>query len=294
MAARCLAQRRFDQPWRPTPAEFLAAETDRPALPVGYLKPLIRRRALGRIRYRPYLTVGEDFDLLFRVLIAGADLVVLPEALYLYRRHSASISHRLSEDDLQGMLRAIDDLRHEMPEAMEPLSDLLEMRRRGMAQTARFAELVRRMKSRDGGGAARMVAETPGLIVPLARAAGERVGRRLQTTSAGKGCPCLELVSEAQEIPLTPHFRRLVVPAAPSGWTAARAAGLVAEAGQGDARLRVHGRAGLDALGYVPGWAMAELFPPEDGWTQGEAARIAQLPWPVTQVTERTVPDPAA
>ena len=286
-----LGAKALDRPWRPTPAEFLAAETERPALPVGYLKPLIRRRALGCIRYRPYLSIGEDFDLLFRVLTAGADLVVLPEALYLYRRHSASISHRLSEADLQGMLRAIDDLRHEMPEAMAPLSDLLEMRRQGMAQTARFAELVRRLKTRDGGGAARMVAETPNLIVPLARAAGEHVGRRLQSTGADKVYPRLELVPEAHQIPTASQFRRHDVPATPSGWTAARAAGLAAEAGQGDARLRVHGRAGLDALGYVPGWAMAELFPPEDGWTQSEAARIAQLPWPVTRLTDRTVPD---
>ena len=160
-----------------------------------------------------------------------------------------------------------------------------------MVHAARFAELVRRLKVRDGRGAVRMAVETPGLIVPLARAAGERVGRHLFSTSDAKRYQCLELVSEAQQILVAPKFRRVTVPGAPSGWTAMRAAALAAEAGPGNARLRVHGRAGLDALGYVPGWAAAELVPPAEGWTQSEAARIAALAWPVTCAKERPIPD---
>ena len=281
-----LAAKELDRPWTPTTAEFLAVETGRPAIPVGYLKPLFRRHAIGDLRYRPYLTVGEDFDLLFRVLLAGARLVVLPDALYFYRRHAASISHRLSGDDLKGMLRAIDDLCREMPEATHDLSDLLERRRQSMALAARFAALVRQLKARDGRGAARLVAQTPRLVMPLARAAGESVGRRLFPGLKTNGNPCLELVSEIRQIRPTPNFRRVAVPDTPAGWTAARAAAMAAQAGQGNARLRVIGRAGLDALGYVPGWAMAELVPPAAGWTPREAARIARLNWPTTQMTE--------
>ncbi len=280
----------LNQPWIPTTAEFLAAETRRPAIPVGYLKPLFRRRSLGNIRYRPYLKVGEDFDLLLRVLLTDAKLAILPDAYYLYRRHSASISHRLSEENARGMLRAIDDLRGDFPEATHALSGLLDQRRRMLERTARFAEIVRRLKVGQGQRAMRMIIKTPHLAVPLARAAGERIGRSLRGRPGGRGSRCLDLVPEAQDLRTTPRFTRIAVPELPSGWTAERAATLAAKAGTGSARLRVHGRAGLEALGYVPGWAKAELVPPADGWTPTEAARIAKLPWLVMNGTERSDP----
>jgi glycosyltransferase involved in cell wall biosynthesis len=71
-----------------------------PAL--GYLKPLIRT-AILREYDSPYdekLRLAEDYNLVLRLLHDGNAMRVYPLALYYYRRHSASTSHRLSEGAL--------------------------------------------------------------------------------------------------------------------------------------------------------------------------------------------------
>ncbi|WP_405402096.1 glycosyltransferase family 2 protein [Paracoccus sp. Ld10] len=74
--------------------------------PYGYLKPVIRRAALAGGRYDARLRIGEDHDLVMRLLIGGARFLLLPDPLYAYRRHEGSISHRLSVATVQAMLQA--------------------------------------------------------------------------------------------------------------------------------------------------------------------------------------------
>jgi len=73
---------------------------------LGYLKPLIRRSVLleHEILYNEALKNAEDYDLILRLLVRGARFRLLPELLYFYRRHEASISHRLADGALQAML----------------------------------------------------------------------------------------------------------------------------------------------------------------------------------------------
>ena len=49
-------------------ADLLLA--DRDEVPLGYLKPLMRKAMVDGLRYDESLTVGEDFDLLLRLLLA--------------------------------------------------------------------------------------------------------------------------------------------------------------------------------------------------------------------------------
>ncbi|WP_373002983.1 glycosyltransferase family 2 protein [Hyphomonas sp.] len=64
---------------------------------LGYAKPVIRRASLeaNGIRYNEAMRIGEDYDLIVRLLGEGCVMATLPETLYFYRKHSASISHRL-------------------------------------------------------------------------------------------------------------------------------------------------------------------------------------------------------
>ncbi|HYD88931.1 MAG TPA: glycosyltransferase [Vitreimonas sp.] len=64
-----------------------------PGPALGYLKPVFRR-ALGA-RYDETLRIGEDSELILRLMIAGARLRLYPALGYFYRKHDASISHRL-------------------------------------------------------------------------------------------------------------------------------------------------------------------------------------------------------
>ncbi|MEO1153512.1 MAG: glycosyltransferase family 2 protein [Pseudomonadota bacterium] len=254
-----------DGPWAPDATALLTAELATPPVPVGYLKPMIRRTALGALTYREDMSVGEDLDLLLRLALTGAQIHVLPEGYYLYRRHNGSISHRLGVDDVTGMQRAAADMagRADLPPAMVPL---LEQRRAHLDQDARFARLVNQLKAKRPAQAARTLASTPGLLAPLTHAALESLTRRLPHRDPARTYPCLTL------------------PAAMAP------AELVARTGQGTARLRVEGTDGLRQLGYVPGWAQADLIPPKEGWSTADAAHIATLPWPVTVIPDQITP----
>lgn len=273
-----LGELRLTAPWLPTKAEFLEAEMARPAIPVGYLKPVIRRDAIGTLRYRTYLTVGEDFDFLLRILLGGACIAVLPEAYYLYRRHAESISHRLSGAAIDAMLKASEALREEVP---PELLNLLERRRNSQVTQKKFTALVEALKGRRASDALRILAATPSLGAPLSRSVIEHVSRRFRSRQEVRTVSHFSLAARddggADPLPYT----RLRVPSEPADWTPARAATLIARTGSGPVRLRAHGRAGLDALGYVPGWEAAELIAPRSGWTEQERHRISGLPWPV-------------
>ncbi len=108
-AGRHLPQALFSGRWAKSPQWVSAEEyvlTNNlygrgPAL--GYLKPVIRSSVIAqhKLRYDERLTIAEDYDFIFRLLMAGAKFRTLPQIGYFYRRHSGSVSHRLSSDALQ-------------------------------------------------------------------------------------------------------------------------------------------------------------------------------------------------
>jgi glycosyltransferase involved in cell wall biosynthesis len=88
-----------------TIAEFVELNrfyTDGPNL--GYLKPLFRAPMLaGAYRYDETLIIGEDYDLVARLLNAGKKLRVYPDTWYFYRKHSASLSRRPNRNALKAL-----------------------------------------------------------------------------------------------------------------------------------------------------------------------------------------------
>jgi glycosyltransferase involved in cell wall biosynthesis len=73
---------------------------------LGYLKPIFRAsifRETG-IRYDETLRNSEDYDLVLRLIHGGKRMRVYPLPMYIYYRHSNSISHRLREDVLEALL----------------------------------------------------------------------------------------------------------------------------------------------------------------------------------------------
>ena len=251
-------------PWRVTARELLAAETSHPPVPLGYLKPLIRREAIGAMRYRTELRIGEDFDFLLRLTLSGARLAVLPEAYYLYRRHTGSISHRLSEPAARAMIDAQDALTDAGLGA--DLADLLQARRARLQQEAAFAGLVAQLRSLRVGAAARRLIARPSLAGQLWRARAE--GRQRAQARAVPAVSRIDLRGQA-------------LPPRAADWPLSDVLDLVAKGNGGRADVLAEGRAGLAAVGYLPGWSGARLRAPTDGWSEAEAAQITALPWPV-------------
>jgi succinoglycan biosynthesis protein ExoO len=116
-----------------------------PAL--GYLKPVIRSSTISqhKVRYDERLTIAEDYDFVFRLLVAGAKFRTLPQIGYFYRRHSGSVSHRLSSDALQRIVDSEAGWAKRWPQAS--LQSALRARERSIRRAIAFDKLVQYIKA---------------------------------------------------------------------------------------------------------------------------------------------------
>ncbi|MDZ4692887.1 glycosyltransferase [Terricaulis sp.] len=131
-----------------------------PAL--GYLKPVFRR-ALDA-HYDETLRIGEDSELILRLLIGGAKFRLYPDLGYFYRKHDASISHRLDLAAIEAL-----DTAHAKLEAGAAPDLLRELRAGAAARTdaAAFTKLITALKARDFGGAISHAMARPSALILL-------------------------------------------------------------------------------------------------------------------------------
>ena len=203
-------------PMELTAALCLRANGGDPALPsFGYLKPVIRRAALGGRRYDPALRIGEDHDLVLRLLIDGARFLLLPDPLYAYRRHAGSISHRLSVDTARAMLAA--------HRALPPLTDPAARAAaaavdRQLRRALRYERLVAALKARRWTRALPRLAD-PAMVPRLVESLRDRRRRRMAPPQ-GRGdaplgpLPDLPAPGQAWDSPPAPAAARIAVLAA--------------------------------------------------------------------------------
>jgi succinoglycan biosynthesis protein ExoO len=164
-----------------------------PAL--GYLKPVIRRSTISqhKLRYDERLTIAEDYDFIFRLLMAGARFRTLPHIGYFYRRHSGSVSHRLSSDALQRIVDAEAGWATRWPQAS--LQNPLRARERSIRRAIAFDRLVRHIKAGQLAAAVRTAIADPAAALLLHMPAWQfikRIGRtRGKTTSEGRRQICI-------------------------------------------------------------------------------------------------------
>lgn len=153
-------------------------------LPLGYLKLLIRKSALGDLRYDETLRIGEDFDLFLKLLIKGCKTRFLALAMYAYRRHSASISHRIGTGEIQRMIASNDAMA-----AMDGLSEHHRriIRRRGerMRDYSGALDMVDLAKRKALFGMAGLAARRPGALAIFGSFAGSGVAKRVKALLPG-------------------------------------------------------------------------------------------------------------
>jgi succinoglycan biosynthesis protein ExoO len=242
-------------------AAFLAASGEGGRLPAyGYLKPLIRRSALGSLRYDETLTVGEDYDLVLRLLIGGARYALLPDPTYLYRRHAASVSHRLSAAAAAAILAAHDRIAGDAPAA---LGAALRARRPGLERALAYARLVEALKARRIGRAALMLAARPALARMLARSLGERLSRRAPV-SGERADATVRLGAGLPESLTAPLAIPCPAPPAPGGAWDVPPAGMAVAISALSERLRLAPEP-LDAAGQWAGWLVPDAYPRDAG-----------------------------
>jgi succinoglycan biosynthesis protein ExoO len=124
-----------------------------PTPDLGYLKPMIRTDIVRRLNahYDESLRIGEDYDFLGRIMAEGHQIRLDPAAMYLYRKHTSSVSHRLTAGDITALLAADQRFRRRADLMYEEIRAL--DRRRGSLESLRIYDEV--IASLKGGNPAR-------------------------------------------------------------------------------------------------------------------------------------------
>lgn len=232
---------------------------------LGYLKPLIRRAALGATRFDETLLIDEDHDFYLRLLLSGARFMVIPDAMYLYRRHSASASYRLSVAKLRLMIAA----QERQLQQVAGQEDLVRAVEERLAQTRAQLEYGRIVEAIRGGAmptALGLLARRPACLRFLGQSIYERSSRRLRRPSPERQRLSLVLGGSAQaRQEAYPDARIVTVPDMPeSGWlpSAAETWAYLADLScEYDLDILALDRAGAFALGLVPRWRSARVVP---------------------------------
>lgn len=210
--ATLLLDRHCDTPFEVSAAQWIGAGLDGTAS-LGYLKPVIRATALGTLRYDESLRIGEDYDLVLRLLLEGTSMAVFPEPFYLYRRHSGSISHRLSGADLTAMIDSQRAMTVRLGALPESIAAAFAARDAKLSQGRQFEALVKAIKGRTFGQALSLMLSDPSLILSLMRAFFEGRRRKAVTEPAAASQAPLDLGPDD-----VPEY----VAAASVDWTAPR------------------------------------------------------------------------
>lgn len=276
--ATLLGAAAVDFPQRISPAHFIRCNTSGSGLPaLGYLKPLLRRAAVGGIRYDEAARIGEDYDFLLRCLLAGRSLFVLPELLYFYRRHAASISHRLSEATVEGMIAGQEALVQQASAAgLQPeVSAALVARADALRSSLAFERLVAALKGRRPFQALRLLGASPWLAARLWDSWREHLSAKV--TEERPASPSSLILHEKgksfdRALPSRLGLREPFVEVAVPAWTARGETAsrivwseLAGAGARGDVQLVCHGLAALHAAPYAMGEiAAAVIAEPDD------------------------------
>jgi succinoglycan biosynthesis protein ExoO len=181
-----LSGRAYAEPRWISLADYIASSrmySKQPGL--GYLKPLFSADAVSRagVRYKEALRIGEDYDLVLRLLPKGLTLRLEPRALYRYRKHGASISHVMRRDHLEQMLAADAAFEGELGEMAPDVRRALAARRRSLETALVYDRVIERLKAGDiAGGLSAALSQPavwPLLSLPV-QARLKRLGARLK------------------------------------------------------------------------------------------------------------------
>lgn len=145
---------------------------------LGYAKPLIRRSLLEahKLRYNETMPIGEDYDLIVRLLAANARMVTVPSAMYFYRKHDKSISHRLDADALDALKKAAENaLQQPTPHAEVTAAHAARLR--SIRRAEAYDQIIRALKGGNIVRAIRLVLSEPKTIPMLRMPVTDRLKR---------------------------------------------------------------------------------------------------------------------
>ena len=146
---------------------------------LGFLKPVIRMEALraSGLAYDATMRIAEDDDLLMRLLALGVRAKTYPQLTYFYRKHEASISHRLDEGTIGRIVDQVQKFRAEVVPSDPAVLRQLKRRLQDSLNAASLVALISALKDRRYAEAVKVSLIRPGLIPLLRLPIGGRLGR---------------------------------------------------------------------------------------------------------------------
>jgi succinoglycan biosynthesis protein ExoO len=167
---------------------------------LGYLKPMIKAELVRRLglRYDERLRIGEDYHFLARILTDGHRLRLYPSAMYLYRKHATSLSHRMSAADIRALIAADDHyftevgLKHREKRA-------LRQRRHMLDSLLAFEDVIKAAKEGDTRHGIAILVAHPSVWPLLSRPIIPRIKRFLGALIHRRDAP----TDTARPVPLT-------------------------------------------------------------------------------------------
>lgn len=119
---------------------------------LGYTKPVIKREFLNShsIRYNPDIHIGEDYDLMARLLAVGATCVTDANAGYIYTVRKGSISHRLTPQDMERVIEIDTSFKNEYAKHLDDREKAAQRRRdKSVKDIYAFTLLVDGIKTKN-------------------------------------------------------------------------------------------------------------------------------------------------
>ena len=156
---------------------------------LGFLKPMIRRSLIlaAGARYDENLRIAEDFHLLLTLLAYGAQIHIEPAPLYLYRKHSGSISHRFSPPVLASMIAADQAFRAKLDRKQRPALRALDRRIGGLKSWAAHEQAMAALKAGRVNEALGVALARPHAWRLMARPLAARAAKALKSLSLDMG-----------------------------------------------------------------------------------------------------------
>jgi succinoglycan biosynthesis protein ExoO len=248
--------------------------------PLGYLKPMIRRSALAGLRFDESLLIDEDHAFYLSLVLSGAVFTLVPDGMYLYRRHAASASHRLSTAKLRLMIAAQQKLLQRVSGDQYDLTRAVAQRLRETKDQLDYSQVREAVTSGHTAKAIGQLARHPKCLLFLLQSLSERANRRLRRPAAQKK-PLQIILSDIDHAPRpdTPDARIIKVPQVPdTGWmpsAAATWARLAQLSCEYDLDIVALDRAGHYALGLVPNWRSARVIHPNPSSMTGRLRPVS-------------------
>lgn len=131
----------------------------------GFLKPMIRRKVVQTesMRYDETIRVGEDDDLIVRLLAKGYRYGLTAYPGYRYRKHANSITHRLSPDKAHKMLDIERSIQSEIgPDVVKGVA--YNKRWNSIRNGVAFVDSVEALKSKQYFYAAHLLLRRPAAV----------------------------------------------------------------------------------------------------------------------------------